>query len=93
MDDDENKLGGTSFCLQLCMKMRRSSVSSHSYEAGVVDEEDEVGVALGLAAMSSSLIFSGVGPHFLKPASFCRNTTRVPCTDLKLTSLLRHRAQ
>jgi hypothetical protein len=43
--------------------------------------------------MSSSLIFSGVGPHFLKPASFCRNTTRVPCTDLKLTSLLRHRAQ
>jgi len=42
----------------------------------------------GRYASSSSRRRSVVGSHFVKPASFCRNTTSVPCTARTFRSVL-----
>ena len=42
----------------------------------------------GRYASNSSRRRSVVGSHFVKPASFCRNTTSVPCTARTFRSVL-----
>ncbi len=50
-------------------------------------------LSFGLYARISSFNRSGVGPHFAKPASFWRNTMRVPCPHLTFVSFLQKNPQ